>query len=220
MMLIKARGVAGDPGLAAEFLETIQPFRYPRSLGESILREVAETKARIENEVVRVGEIDRNVKLGRGGIREIEFIVQTLQLLHAGRLPFLQLPETLPALEKLVEYHLLTSEDARALEAAYRFLRDVEHRLQMENNLQTHTLPTARPARERLARLMGAANLKGFDQCLRTHTRQVRRVYDQQLQTESETQRCHCLVISRVSGTNGAPSSRRIRSGRSTIPCG
>ena len=188
MMLIKARGVAGDLGLAAEFLETIQPFRFPRSLGESILREVAETKARIENEVVRVGEIDRNVKLGRGGIREIEFIVQTLQLLHAGRLPFLQLPETLPALEKLVEYHLLTSEDARALESAYRFLRDVEHRLQMENNLQTHTLPTARPARERLARLMGATSLKGFDQCLRTHTGQVRRVYDQQLQTEPETQ--------------------------------
>jgi glutamate-ammonia-ligase adenylyltransferase len=187
MMLIKARGVAGDSGLAAEFLETIQPFRYPRSLGERILREVAETKDRIENEVVRVGEINRNVKLGRGGIREIEFIVQTQQLLHAGRLPFLQQPETLPALEKLVQYRLMSEQDARGLEAAYRFLRDVEHRLQMENNLQTHTLPAAGPARERLARLMGLAQAKAFDRELERHTRHVRRVYEHQLETAPQT---------------------------------
>ena len=186
MMLIKARGVAGDLGLAAEFLETIQPFRYPRSQGDRILREVAETKARIENEVVRVGEIERNVKLGRGGIREIEFIVQTLQLLHAGRLPFLQQPQTVPALEKLVQYRLMTATEAQALEAAYRFLRDVEHRLQMENNLQTHTIPAAEPARERLARLMGAAGLEGFGELLHSHTRQVRRVYDEQLKIGAE----------------------------------
>ena len=187
MMLIKARGVAGDTGLAAEFLETVQPFRYPRSLGDRILREVAETKERIESEVVRVGEIERNVKLGRGGIREIEFVVQTLQLLHAGRLPFLQQPQTLPALKKLVQYRLLTAADARALEEAYRFLRDVEHRLQMEDNLQTHTIPTARPARERLARLMGATDIREFDRLLHTHTGHVRRVYRSQLNLESKT---------------------------------
>src|SRR6185436_19673199 len=87
MMLIKARGVGGDAGLAAEFLETVQPFRYPRSLNEGFLREIAAMKERIENEIVKSGEIDRNVKLGRGGIREIEFVAQTLQLLHAGRVP-------------------------------------------------------------------------------------------------------------------------------------
>jgi [glutamine synthetase] adenylyltransferase / [glutamine synthetase]-adenylyl-L-tyrosine phosphorylase len=186
MMLIKARGVAGDSGLAAEFLEMVQPFRYPRSLGDRIFREVAETKARIENEVVRVGEIERNVKLGRGGIREIEFIVQTLQILHAGRLPFLQQPQTLPALGKLVQYRLMSAADAEGLEAAYRFLRDVEHRLQMENNLQTHTLPTAQPARERLARLMGSADLKAFDRLLSRHTKHVRCVYDHQLKLDPE----------------------------------
>src|SRR5206468_4367340 len=78
MMLIKTRRVAGDPALASEFFEMVQPFRYPRSLGERILREVAETKQRIEDSVVKAGEVDRNVKLGRGGIREIEFIAQTL----------------------------------------------------------------------------------------------------------------------------------------------
>src|SRR5207247_1251079 len=90
MMLIKTRRVAGDPALASEFFEMIQSFRYPRSLGERILREVAGTKQRIENKVVKPGEVDRNVKLGRGGIREIEFIAQTLQLLNGGRIPFLQ----------------------------------------------------------------------------------------------------------------------------------
>ena len=155
MMLIKARRVAGDEGLAHEFWEMIQPFRFPHSTVEGVLREVAAMKDRIENEVVRAGELDRNVKLGRGGIREIEFIAQTLQLLHAGRQPFLQGAPTLPCLDKLAQYKLLSVEEARRLREAYCFLRDVEHRLQMEENLQTHTIPANRPAQERLARLMG-----------------------------------------------------------------
>ncbi|HWC61487.1 MAG TPA: glutamate-ammonia-ligase adenylyltransferase, partial [Verrucomicrobiae bacterium] len=80
MMLIKARCVAGDKGLAAEFLETIQTFRYPRAINPDVLREIGAMKDRIENEVVRAGELDRNVKLGRGGIREVEFIAQSQQL--------------------------------------------------------------------------------------------------------------------------------------------
>src|SRR5207244_6259771 len=113
---------------AAEFLEMVQPFRYPRSLSQGFLREVAAMKSRIENEVVKAGEIERNVKLGRGGIREIEFVAQTLQLLHAGRVPFLQSPQTLPALQKLREYHLLSAEAVQGLSTAYCFLRDIEHR--------------------------------------------------------------------------------------------
>src|SRR5206468_3283087 len=124
MMLIKARGVAGDAPLAAEFLEMIQPFRYPRSINESALREVGAMKARIETEVVKAGELERNVKLGRGGIREIEFVVQALQLLHAGRQPFLQGPQTLPSLEKLVQYELVPRDAARSLGEAYVFLRN------------------------------------------------------------------------------------------------
>jgi glutamate-ammonia-ligase adenylyltransferase len=176
--------VAGDPALAAEFLEMVQPFRYPRSLGERIVRETAGMKQRIENELVKAGEIDRNVKLGRGGIREIEFVAQTLQLLNAGRLPFLQGSQTLPTLEKLVQYGILPAADAKDLADAYCFLRDVEHRLQMENNLQTHTIPTERQARERLAALMGFESLKAFEQALQEHTRRVRRVYDGLLQIE------------------------------------
>jgi glutamate-ammonia-ligase adenylyltransferase len=181
MMLIKGRGVAGDRPLAGEFLETINPFRYPRSLNRGVLQEVAAIKDRIENEIVGAGELERNVKLGRGGIREIEFIAQSLQLLHAGRNPFLQNPQTLPTLAKLAQYNLLPETDAQALTAAYLFLRDVEHRLQMDENRQTHTIPTGKPAQERLARLMGCAKLKEFEALRRRHTDAVRTVYDRLL---------------------------------------
>jgi glutamate-ammonia-ligase adenylyltransferase len=179
MMLIKARPVAGDLELGAEFVETIHPFRYPRSLSERTLREVAAIKKRIELEVVKEGELDRNVKLGRGGIREIEFVAQTLQLLHAGEQPFLQSGCTLAALKKLTLYSLLSETDAQNLESAYVFLRDVEHRLQMEAWRQTHTIPIERAARERLARLMGFGVLSEFEAALRQHTREARRIYDQ-----------------------------------------
>ena len=151
---------------------------------KSLAPHVAETKLRIENQVVKAGEIDRNVKLGRGGIREIEFIVQALQLLKAGRIPFLQNARTLPALEKMVQYHLLPEADARKLADAYCFLRDVEHRLQMENNLQTHTIPAEPEARERLAALMGFDSLRAFERALRAHTQHVRETFDALLKIE------------------------------------
>jgi glutamate-ammonia-ligase adenylyltransferase len=183
MMLIKARCVAGNAALAGEFLEMIQPFRYPRSLGEGALREIAAMKARIESEIVKSGELDRNVKLGRGGIREIEFVAQTGQLLNAGRIPFLQGPQTLPTLQKLAQYQVLSDDEARDLAAAYCFLRDVEHRVQMENNLQTHTIPADCAARERLARLMGFAKPAAFEKALKTHTERVRGIYEKFVQT-------------------------------------
>jgi len=185
MMLIKARHVAGDETLAAEFLEMIQPFRFPPSISQNILHEVAAVKDRIENEVVGADELESNVKLGRGGIREIEFIIQSLQVLHAGRFPFLQVSQTLPCLEKLERYNLLSKDEVSQLGAAYRFLRDVEHRLQMENNLQTHTIPNDRRAQLRLARLMDFKSLEGFKLALQTHTGNVRRIYEKQLKNES-----------------------------------
>ncbi len=178
MMLLKARGVAGDTSLAGEFLEIIQPFRYPRSLGEGLLGEMAAMKARIEREVVRPGELERNVKLGRGGIREIEFVAQSLQVLHAGRNPFLQNPQTLAALPKLDGYGLLPSGEVRQLIDAYVFLREVEHRLQMEDQRQTHTLPENPTALERIARQMGFPNRTEFGIARQRHAENVRAVYD------------------------------------------
>jgi [glutamine synthetase] adenylyltransferase / [glutamine synthetase]-adenylyl-L-tyrosine phosphorylase len=184
MMLIKARCVGGDEALAAEFLEMIQSFRYPRSINQGVLREVAAMKDRIENEVVKADELERNVKLGRGGIREIEFVVQSLQLLHAGRQPFLQGAQTLPGLEKLTQYELLNREDARLLADAYSFLRNVEHRLQMEDNRQTHTIPSNHEAQVRLASLMRFPSLKEFEIQRKTHTDNTRRIFDKVLKGE------------------------------------
>lgn len=178
MMLMKARGVAGDAEVAAEFAEMIQPFRYPRSISPSVLEDVVAVKERIEKEVLRADELDTNVKLGRGGIREIEFVVQALQLLHAGRHPFLQIPQTLPALEKLAQYELLPPDAARDLAGAYRFLRRVEHRLQMEAHQQTHRLPAAASDLRRLAALMGYPDAEAFLDALRQHTGRVRAVYE------------------------------------------
>jgi len=181
LMLGKARWVAGNEELGTGFLETIQPFRYPRAIGARILGEVAAIKTRIELEVVKAGELERNVKLGRGGIREIEFVAQSLQLLHAGRMPFLQGTQTLAALEKLVQYKLFPAQDAADLAAAYLFLRALEHRLQMEDYQQTHTIPTERRSRERLARLMDFGDLRSFEAAREQHARNVRRIYEQVL---------------------------------------
>jgi glutamate-ammonia-ligase adenylyltransferase len=196
MMLMKARGVAGDEELAFEFIELVNPFRYPRSVNENVLREVAAMKERIETEVVGADELERNVKLGRGGIREIEFIAQTMQLLHGGHLPFLQGAQTLPALSQLANYNLLSAAETQALAAAYGFLRNVEHRLQMEQNLQTHTIPTDRRARERLARLMGCRSLAEFESAHARHTTAVRQVYDKLLKTDAPASSEHPADLS------------------------
>ncbi|MBM3891123.1 MAG: glutamate-ammonia-ligase adenylyltransferase, partial [Verrucomicrobia bacterium] len=181
MMLIKARWVAGSAHLVNEFLETVQSFRYPRSLSEDVIAEIAAIKQRIEREVVGDARLTRHVKLGVGGIREIEFIVQTLQLFHAGQMPFLQTPNTTEALHKLGQYERLPEHEVNDLLAAYRFLRMVEHRLQMEAGLQTHTIPTDHAALLRLARSLDFKTVAAFEKALRQHTSRVRAIYDRLL---------------------------------------
>ena len=185
MMLIKARYVAGSSSLAADFIDMIHPFRYPRNISEQVPGEVAEMKDRIEKEVVKSGELQRNVKLGQGGIREIEFIVQTIQVLHAGRMPYLQGGQTLPLLEKLAVYGQLPTSDSLLLIKAYRFYRDVEHRLQIEENQQTHTLPQSPERRQRLALLTGFKNTEEFDKQREQFQKEVRRVFEKVIHSEN-----------------------------------
>ncbi|HEX8490585.1 MAG TPA: hypothetical protein VF626_06175, partial [Chthoniobacterales bacterium] len=141
LALIKARGIAGSRELAYEFLRQHQPFIFPRSPTPDVLEEIAGIKRRIERDIVGHENIGRDVKLGAGGIREIEFVVQALQLLHGARHAFLQETSTLKALPVLAELELLPRAEARVLETGYRFLRRVEHRLQIEAEQQTHTVP-------------------------------------------------------------------------------
>src|SRR5205807_9839509 len=141
LALIKARGIGGSSELAYEFLRQHQPFIYPKSASSDLLDEIASIKRRIERDIVGADKLERDVKLGRGGIREIEFIVQTLQLIHGARHPFLQEPGMLKALRGLRQLDLLPREEVLTCDNTYRFLRRVEHRLQIEAEQQTHIVP-------------------------------------------------------------------------------
>jgi glutamate-ammonia-ligase adenylyltransferase len=178
MALIKARAVAGSQELFYEFAHRLQPFIYPRSLSVDALDEIAGIKRRIEREIVGDAGLTRNVKLGRGGIREIEFVTQALQLLHGARHAFLQERNTLKALRALSQLNLVEAGDMEALTGAYRFLRDAEHRLQIAQETQTHTLPEAGPARLALGRSLGFADAVGFDAALSGHTAAVSAIFD------------------------------------------
>jgi len=176
--LIKARAIAGSRELAYEFLRQHQPFIYPRSPTPDLLDEVANIKRRIEREALGTDELDRDVKLGRGGIREIEFVVQTLQFIHGGRHAFLQETSTMKALRALAELELIPRKEVVDLDRAYRFLRQVEHRLQIEAEQQTHTVPRDPVALKRLARSLGFDSANEFSTALKKTRQNVRSIFD------------------------------------------
>jgi glutamate-ammonia-ligase adenylyltransferase len=153
--LLKARSVAGDPDLRARFEDEASARVWGRQFGAEELQQVRLLKARAEQAVSRRGLSDLELKRGKGGIRDIEFAVQLLQLVHGRADPSLRAPATLPAIAALSEGGYIAPEDAGALVDAYRFLRTVEHRLQLFEGEQVHTLPAGKDARTRLARVLG-----------------------------------------------------------------
>jgi glutamate-ammonia-ligase adenylyltransferase len=175
--LIKARGIAGSRELAYDFLRLHQPFIYPKSATPDLLEEIANIKHRIERDVVGPEKLERDVKLGRGGIRDIEFIVQTLQLIHGARNPFLQEPSMLKALRALRELDLLPHDEVLALDNAYRFLRRVEHRLQIEAEQQTHTVPGEPDPLSRLAHSLRFSSASDFTAALHNRMGSVRPIF-------------------------------------------
>jgi [glutamine synthetase] adenylyltransferase / [glutamine synthetase]-adenylyl-L-tyrosine phosphorylase len=177
LALIKARGIGGSRELAYEFLRQHQPFIYPKSTTHDLLDEIASIKRRIERDIVGTENLERDVKLGRGGIREIEFIVQTLQLIHGARHPFLQEPSMLKALRALRELDLLPSSEVLALDNTYRFLRRVEHRLQIETEQQTHIVPRDAEALRRLALSLRFPSSEDFTAALQEKMRAVRPIF-------------------------------------------
>src|SRR6516162_6403470 len=175
--LIKARGIVGSRELAYDFLRLHQPFIYPKSATPDLLEEVAKIKHRIERDVVGAEKLGRDVKLGRGGIRDIEFIVQTLQLIHGARHPFLQEPNMLKALYALRQLDLLPGEEVLALDNAYRFLRRVEHRVQIEAEQQTHTVPDESESLLRLGRSLRFSSASDFTAALQNRMGSVRPIF-------------------------------------------
>ncbi|MEX0984998.1 MAG: hypothetical protein WD096_08095 [Actinomycetota bacterium] len=153
--MIKARAAAGDPALGDLFVRGVAPFVYPEHLEPTAIDDVRRTKVRLEEYIRQRGKEFTEVKRGRGGIRDVEFAVQLLQIVHGRRDERLRSPNTLEALRALAEEGFVAERDAAALAGAYRFLRRLEHRLQMVRDLQTHDLPAGAHARLTLARSLG-----------------------------------------------------------------
>ncbi len=165
-MLVKARGCAGDAAAGRDLITRLVPFIFPTH-AEQDPREEAHRHRRERRAREGGAPSPLHVKLAVGGIRDVEFIVQVLQLLYGGRQPELRTPSTLDALARLLRAGRLPEATAMDLEAAYRFLRRLEHLLQMEEDRQTFTIPDSAARRRALARLMGlddgAALLAAYD---------------------------------------------------------
>ncbi len=138
-MLIKARHCAGSKNVSDEFLKIIKPFVYRKHAGIEVFEEIVEMKKLIEEESRKKIKGEWDVKRGDGGIREIEFVIQILQLMYGGKLPDLQERRTIKALEKLIMHNLIDKETGTLLKEGYYLLRRLEHIIQIKNCVQTQT---------------------------------------------------------------------------------
>jgi [glutamine synthetase] adenylyltransferase / [glutamine synthetase]-adenylyl-L-tyrosine phosphorylase len=190
-MLLKARPVAGDRAFGAGMIAQLEPFVFPRTFFQHPADYVARIKVRIE----RATGDEENVKLMAGGIRDIEFIVQTLQLINAGPHPELRESNTLAALAALAGAGEVTEAEEKSLSAAYRFYRAVEHRLQTMFNTQTHILPSDERTADTLARRLGLPSGGRFREELGIHLREVRRIFDQVLSIHTPADQPGILAV-------------------------
>ncbi len=186
--MIKARVVAGDQTAGDELMAMLRPFVYRRYLDFGAIESLREMKQMISSELHKKG-MEANIKLGPGGIREIEFIGQAFQLIRGGRDKALQIRPILQVLQVLQERKLLPDYVVRELTEAYVFLRLVENRIQAWQDRQSHLLPSDESGRLRLARAMGFGSWENFVPLLESHRKRVQGHFDMVFaapQTESE----------------------------------
>ena len=182
--LLKARAVGGNGALGAAFDASAAEHLWARPFTAESIRAVRAMKARAEADVARRGLSDRELKLGSGGIRDVEFAVQLLQLVHGGADPELRTPTTLIALDELADAGYVGRHEADQLAAAYRYLRTVEHRLQLDDEQQIHAIPAGDLEQDRLARVLGytgtveASAAERFLTELRGHQSTVRAIHE------------------------------------------
>ncbi|MGH8901174.1 MAG: bifunctional [glutamine synthetase] adenylyltransferase/[glutamine synthetase]-adenylyl-L-tyrosine phosphorylase [Egibacteraceae bacterium] len=182
--LLKARPVAGDAGLGAQFMALTSPYVWPDRLDVKAVAEIQQMKGVVESSRQVRRDSSRQVKLAPGGLRDIEFAVQLLQLVHGRHDPTLRSPNTLEALSALARGGYVGNGDAALFSDAYMFLRTVEHRLQLGRLLRTHTIPSDGGARYRLARAVGfrditaATALEQFDREYARVQNAVRRLHE------------------------------------------
>lgn len=182
--LIKARAAAGDTGVGAQFIERVRPFVFPRYFDDETLEDIRETKLQMEAMIEDRGETEIEVKLGKGGIRDIEYTVQMLQLLNGGRYEDLRTPSTVAAIEILGRYDLLSPFEATTLSSNYAFLRKVEHRLQIEGSQQKHVLPSDRHALDVFGVRMGYEDGASFMRAYRDRAQETRQILERFFATQ------------------------------------
>jgi glutamate-ammonia-ligase adenylyltransferase len=177
---IRARACAGDIALGQAFLGAVRPFVWRRSLDFGAVREIRDISRRIRDHHAQGQRLGPgyDLKRGRGGIREVEFFAQIHQLIHGGRDPALRVPATVDALRALAHAGRIDQAAAIALEEAYRTYRMIEHRLQMVDDRQTHSLPKDRAALDNIAALHGLADSAALETMLRPKVEAVGRIYD------------------------------------------
>ncbi|WP_456372747.1 bifunctional [glutamate--ammonia ligase]-adenylyl-L-tyrosine phosphorylase/[glutamate--ammonia-ligase] adenylyltransferase [Thiolapillus sp.] len=174
--MIKARPVTGETAYREQLLGILRPFVYRRYIDFGAIDAIRDMKRRIQAEMHKRG-MDANIKLGRGGIREIEFIGQAFQLVHGGRDRELQLRPIMAVLKLLADKSLLGETEVQELSCAYHFLRLTENRLQAWKDAQTHLLPVDEEGRLRLARSMKFASWEAFSKVLEAHRGRVERYF-------------------------------------------
>jgi glutamate-ammonia-ligase adenylyltransferase len=182
--LVKARPIAGDLALGKEFLEQLEPWIYRQYLSRADITGIKALKRRIEQRTHREGADALNVKTGHGGIRDIEFVIQFLQLLNGGDLPDLRTGNTLEAILRLERCGCLTDRERTLLDENYAFLRKIEHRLQIMFDLQTHLLPRDPDELRKVAIRLGYVDsptqsaLESFESDYKSKTELNRRILD------------------------------------------
>ncbi|MBC6444277.1 MAG: bifunctional [glutamine synthetase] adenylyltransferase/[glutamine synthetase]-adenylyl-L-tyrosine phosphorylase [Alphaproteobacteria bacterium GM202ARS2] len=185
---IKARVCAGDTQHAKQFLTYLKPFIWRKHLDFTTINEmkaiktIMQTKSRIDDTILGL-----DIKRGRGGIRDIEFFVQNLQLLWGGRIPALQTASTLHTLKQLRIHNKIDSATEKALKQAYLFLRRLEHCLQLRADQQTHHIPRDNTDAETIARFMKHKNLAHLQRTLENHRTYVENVYETTFQDSSDS---------------------------------
>jgi glutamate-ammonia-ligase adenylyltransferase len=185
--MVKARVVAGDQRAGEVLMEMLRPFVYRKYIDFSAFESLRAMKAMISREVRRKG-LENNIKLGSGGIREIEFVVQAFQLIRGGRDRELQQRELLNILKELEELELLPSPVVKELRGAYIFLRDLEHALQGMEDKQTQILPDNELSQARVARIMGYDDWSTCQEALEDHRQKVAKHFSDIIATEDDDQ--------------------------------
>jgi glutamate-ammonia-ligase adenylyltransferase len=177
--LLKARPVAGDPEVGRDYCDAVQPMVWQASARENFVDDVQEMRRRVERHIP-VGEADRQLKLGPGGLRDVEFSVQLLQLVHGRADETLRTGTTLEGLEALSAGGYVGREDAATLGTAYRLLRTLEHRIQLHRLRRTHLMPTSEADLRRLGRALGHRSSPGEAVVAqwRAQQREVRRLHE------------------------------------------